>query len=287
MIRRGPRGRLGAWLLFGGLFVYLVFPVVALLLYSLATRWTQHILPDGFTAEHWQTTFADPRVVEAFIRSFALAIAAVVLDIVLVVPAAYWARVRNPRIRNVIEVAAAIPFALPYLVVAFGILTLFGNGPTWPITAKLVGTPLLLAFGHAAIAFPFLYWAVDGAMAAADIEHLSEAAETCGARPAQIVRHVVVPNITAGLVAGGILVFATSFGEFAMVQLLVGGGFETVSLWQANALQATTGRFDELSVSTFVTFVILFVLSAGVVYFNRGRVAQALLTTETLRRENV
>ncbi|HEY8867973.1 MAG TPA: ABC transporter permease subunit [Candidatus Limnocylindrales bacterium] len=285
MIRRGPLGRLGLVVLFGALFAYLILPVVAVLLYSLATRWTQHILPDGYTLTHWQVTFANPRIVAAFLRSIGLATAAVVLDILLVVPAVYWSRVRNRRIRPVLEVAAAIPFALPYLVVAFGILTLFGNGPTGPITAKLINTPFLLAFGHAAIAFPFLYWAVDGAMAAADVEGLSEAAETCGATSVQIIRRVVAPNITPGLVAGGILVFATSLGEFAMVQLLAGGGFETVPLFQADALQATVGRLDELAVTTFVTFVILFVLSAGVVYFNRGRVIQALITAETLRRE--
>lgn len=258
---------------FSGLLATFALPVVALLLFSLATRWTSGILPDGYTVAHWQSAFADPRLVIAFVRSFGLAATTVVLDILLVVPAAYWSRVHNPRIRSVVEVAAAIPFALPYLVIAFGVLTLFGS--TYA-TAQLVNTPFLLAWTYAAISFPFMYWAVDGAMAAAGIERLSEAAETCGAGRWMIIRRIIVPNITTGLVTGGLLVFATSFGEFAVVQVLVGGNFETVPLWQADALYSSTPRFDELAASSFATFVLLFVLSSIVAYGSRGRFARAL-----------
>ena len=36
-----------------GIVIYLALPVVAVALYSVATRWTDHVLPDGFTLEHW------------------------------------------------------------------------------------------------------------------------------------------------------------------------------------------------------------------------------------------
>lgn len=249
-----------------GTAAYLVLPIVAIVLYSLATRWTSSIVPAGYTLDHWAAAFADPRLVAAFARSLGLALAAAVLDAILVVPAVYWARVRNPRIRTVLQVSAAIPFALPYLVIAFGILTLYGGNP---ITAQLNNSLPELVLAHAAICFPFMYWAVDAAMAAAGIERLSEAAETCGASPWQAIRRVIVPNILPGLVSGGILVFATSFGEFAVVQVLIGGSFETVPLWQADALYSTNPRFDELAASAVATFGLLFVLSSIVVAADR------------------
>ncbi|HEV2009564.1 MAG TPA: ABC transporter permease subunit [Candidatus Limnocylindria bacterium] len=250
--------------IFGAVAVYLLLPMLAVLLYSLATRWTAHILPDGYTLGHWRESLGDARIAGAFVRSIALAATVVGLDLVLVVPAAYWARVRNPRIRTVVELAAAIPFALPYVVIAFGILQLTGE-----IAPFIQGTPLLLAFGHAAIAFPFLYWAVDAAMAATGIERLSEAAQACGASPLQIIRRVVLPNITPGLIAGGILVFGVSFNEFALAQILSGAAFETVPLWSADALVQTEGRFNALAVVTFATFLVLFALSAAAVYVGR------------------
>ena len=48
------------------------------------------------------------------------------LDLVLVIPVVFWQRVRNPRIRPLVELAAAIPFVLPFIVIAFGILKLYG-----------------------------------------------------------------------------------------------------------------------------------------------------------------
>jgi putative spermidine/putrescine transport system permease protein len=249
-----------------GSLLYLLLPVAAIVLYSLATRWTSTILPSGYTIDHWAAAFGDPRLVAAFVRSTALATAAAVLDAVLVVPAVYWSRVRNPRIRTVLQVAAAIPFALPYLVIAFGILTLYGSNA---ITAGLNNSLPELVLAHAAICFPFMYWAVDAAMAAAGIERLAEAAEVAGATTLQAIRRIIVPNIVPGLVSGAILVFATSFGEFAVVQVLVGGSFETVPLWQADALYSTNPRFDELAASAVATFGLLFVLSALVVALDR------------------
>jgi putative spermidine/putrescine transport system permease protein len=129
-----------------------------------------------------------------------------------------------------------------------------------------------------------MYWAVDGAMAAANIERLSEAAETCGAGPFAIVHRVVLPNIGTGIATGAMLVFATSFGEFALVQMLAGRRFETVSLWSLDLLTGTNARFNELAVITVVTFALLFLISVISVYLNRGQTIRLLPGGRALER---
>jgi len=265
--------RIGQAIMFVGLFTYFTLPMVAVFLYSIATRWTANILPDGYTLDWWVSAFTDQAVIGAFGSTLVLATLTAVLDIAVVVPAAYWSRVRNPRIRTIVELSAAIPFALPYLVIGFGLLQFSGI-----VAPALQGTFPLLVVGHAAIAFPFLYWAVDGAMAAAGIERLSEAAEACGGSPAQIVRRVVLPNIKPGVVTGGLLAFATSFGEFAMVQTIARGVY-TVPIWSAEAIRSYSGEsgaFNRLAAVTMVNFIVLFALSAAVVYFNRGQTVRLL-----------
>jgi putative spermidine/putrescine transport system permease protein len=272
--RSGSAGqRVGRLLLFAAIFVYLTLPMAAVVLYSLATRWTAHVLPDGYTLAWWQSTLGDSAIVGAFQTTLVLATIVAVLDILLVVPAVYWARVRNPRIRTYLELTAAIPFALPYLVIGFALLQFAGI-----VAPQLQGTFPLLVLGHTAIAFPFVYWAVDGAMAAAGIERLSQAAETCGATPAQIIRRVVLPNIRPGIVSGALLAFATSFGEFAMVQTLARGVY-TVPIWSAEAIRSYSGdpgAFNRLAAVTTISFVVLFVMSAIVVYRNRGQTVRLL-----------
>jgi putative spermidine/putrescine transport system permease protein len=265
------RGGLGGAVFLGAIVLYVAIPMVAVLLYSFSTRWTSHLLPDGYTLRHWREALEEDRMRRVIWRTTWMALAVLVVDVLLVVPAVYWQRVRNPRIRLLTELSAAIPFVLPFVVIAFGILKLAGR-----YAPSLLGTPWIILFGHAAIAFPFLYWAVDGAMAAANVARLNEAAQTCGASPLQTLRQVIIPNIGAGLATGGMLVFATSFGEFALVQILVGSRFENVSLYSLNLLTETTSQFEKLAVLTVLTFVVLFAISVGVVWLNRGQVGRML-----------
>jgi putative spermidine/putrescine transport system permease protein len=264
-------GRVARWLLFGALGFYIILPIVAVVLYAFATRWTQQILPDGYTLQNWAETFSEGRFYEVLGRTTVLALGVTLATIVLAVPAIYWQWVRNPRIRSALELLAAIPFVLPYVVIAFSILTLSGQ-----IAPQVQGTFGLLLAGHIAICFPFFYWAVDGAMAAANIVRLNEAAQTCGAGPLATLWRIALPNIGPGIATGGMLVFATSFGEFALVQILVGTRFETISLYSLDLLSGTNARFGVLAVITVLTFLIVFAVSAAAVFWNRGQTTRLL-----------
>nr|WP_244498011.1 ATP-binding cassette domain-containing protein [Aureimonas sp. AU40] len=113
----------GAWPLLLVATLSILVPMAAVVLYSLATRWMSHVLPDGYTLSHWAQGFADPRFREVLWRSLLLA----VIEILLVAPAVYWQRVRNLAIRSVLETLAAIPSVMPLLVIAFGLLRATGD----------------------------------------------------------------------------------------------------------------------------------------------------------------
>lgn len=260
-----PGGRAFALLLLAAALLYITVPILAVVLYSLATRWTANVLPDGYTTAHWADALADGRFRAVLGRSLGLAVATAVLDLALVAPAAYWQRVRNPRIRPVLETLAAIPFALPIVVIAFGLLQVSGT-----VAPALQGTPWLLLPAHAAVAFSFVYWSVDASMAAAGVVALTEAARTCGAGLGATVRRVILPNIGPGLASGAILAFGVSFNEIALVQILAGDRFETVPLYTLNLLKSTDADFNVLAVMTTVSFLITLLLSVGVVYLNRS-----------------
>ena len=244
---------------------YIFIPMIAVMLYGVATRWTAHVLPDGFTLKHWADAFTDERFRVVLARSFGLGVVTAVIDLLLVTPAAYWQRVRNPRIRPVIELLAAIPFSIPFVVIAFGLLSLSGT-----YTPALQGTLWLLVPAHAAIAFSFVYWSIDGSLAAANVVALSEAARTCGASLGATILKVILPNIGPGMASGAILAFGISFNEIAMVQILAGDRFETVPLYTLNLLKSTDADFNVLAVMTSVSFAITLALSIAVVYFNRS-----------------
>lgn len=262
--------------------LYLLLPLLAILLYSIATSWTAHALPDGYTLDHWRAGLADSRLLRALGRTFALAAGVLLLDLVLVIPVVFWQRVRNPRIRPLVELAAAIPFVLPFIVIAFGILKLYGL-----YLPKALGSPWLLLFAQAAVAFPFLYWAIDGAMASIGVVELDEAGRMSGATGWQVLWLLVVPQIGAGIAAGAMLVFALSFGEFALAQILVGARFETVALYSLDLLALANSDFPRLAVLTVLSIVILSAVSIGVVLLNRDSAEHAVARTAFATREHL
>jgi putative spermidine/putrescine transport system permease protein len=267
--------------LFVLLLAYLSVPVVAVVLYSLATRWSAHVLPDGYTFDWWAAVLRDERIRSAFGASLALGGLTALIDMLIVVPAVYWARIRNPRMRPVLDMTAAIPVALPFLVVAFALLEFTGAA-----APSLQGTFLLLLLGSATVCFPYVYWAVDGAMSAAGIDRITEAAETCGASPLQVLRHVVLPNIRSGLATGGLLCFATAMGDFAMVQILA-SSVRTLPIWSAEAIRDTSrhgGAFSELAVVTTITFGLLLVTSVAVVRGRFGRTPAVAIGMPAIER---
>lgn len=252
--------------------VYFGLPLLAALLYSVATRWTDTALPDGYTLAHWVSVFTKPDVVAALGRSLVLSAVVVAIDVLLVVPAAYWSVVHNPRIGSMVQTIAVIPFAVPWVVVGAGIQLV-----TKSVAPALFGTFWLLAASTAAIAFPFMYRAVESSLLAAGAVQLSEAAATCGANPAQTLVRVIFPVIRNGVVSGSLLVIATAMNEFALAKILVGVSFETLPLWSARQfVSRTLGDPNALAVVTIFTFGLLFALSALVVWLGRGRVSASM-----------
>jgi putative spermidine/putrescine transport system permease protein len=104
-----------------------------------------------------------------------------------------------------------------------------------------------------------------------------------GASAWQTLWLVVIPQIGSGIATGGMLVFALSFGEFALAQILVGARFETVSLYSLDLLARANADFSTLAVLTVLTIAILILVSVVVVVLNRGT-ADRLLPSARLAR---
>lgn len=259
-----------AVLVFVPFLVYVFVPIIAVVLYSFSGRWAGTLLPAELTLRYWQEAFADPSIIRAFATSLSLAFLTTVLALVLAVPAIYWARIHNHRITGLLELSAAIPFALPFVVIGFAILQFTGFAVPW-----LQSTYPLLVLTYVAVTFPFVYWTIDASMAASNVRQLSEAAATCGSSSLQTIVRVVLPAIRPGLVTAAMLAFALAIGEFALVKVLA-GSITTISLWSAREMNAGGGAYALVAVVTTVVFLILFGLSTAVAYINRGRTTEGL-----------
>ncbi|WP_138465891.1 ABC transporter permease [Poseidonocella sp. HB161398] len=152
-------------------------------------------------------------------------LAAIVLGILLVVPTAYWVRLKLPGLRPLTEFLSLMPLIIPPVVLVFGYVRIYGTGSVLPLTMTEAGTNLLLVIGYTVLSLPYMYRAVDNGMAAIDIATLTEAAESLGASRLRTVATVIFPNIRSAIVSGAFLTFSISLGEFVVTSLLSRPGF--------------------------------------------------------------
>ena len=121
--------------------------------------------------------------------------------------------------KGLLDVLVHLPLILPPVVTGYALLLLFGRrgvlgaflADTFGIVFAFRWTGAVLA--SAVMGFPLLVRAVRLSVEAVD-RRLEDAAGTLGAAPGWRLLTVTLPLVLPGIVAGGILAFARSLGEF-------------------------------------------------------------------------
>jgi molybdate transport system permease protein len=147
--------------------------------------------------------------------------------LVLGIPVAHWIATTRWRGKVLVEAVVSLPLVLPptvlgyYLLVAFGPksplgrawIALTGHTPAFTFEGLLVAS---LVYG-----FPFAVQPFAASFAAAD-RRLAEASWCLGRSRLATFFEVTLPLALPGIVAGAVLAFAHTLGEFGVV-LMVGG----------------------------------------------------------------
>jgi len=160
---------------------------------------------------------------------------ATALVLVLGVAAAHWRTGRQSRLWELFDGVLLLPLVLPPTVVGFFLLVLLGrNGPLgsllWRIGVSLVFSWPATVIAATVVTFPLMYLTACGALDQIDAGML-EAARTLGASEWEVFIRVALPLAWPGILAGTVLSFARSLGEFGATLMLAGnipGRTETI-----------------------------------------------------------
>ncbi len=207
-------GRIAPWIVVVLSGLYFVLPLVATFEFSLRKR------RGAYSFDAYRSVFEDNHFLESFGYSTLVAVAAILFGILIVVPTAYWIRLKLPRLRPYVEFITLMPLVIPPIVVVFGYLRLYNSSSWLPFTASARATDLLLIFSYVTLALPYTYRAVDTGLRSIDVRTLTEAAQCLGAGWPTILFRVILPNVRSGVMAGAFLTFAIVIGEFTIASLL-------------------------------------------------------------------
>lgn len=198
---------------------------VVLAAFTAEGSWYRSVLPEHFTSSHMFDALSHPLAFGSIVNSLTYSSLAVVFDILLGLLIGYLVVRTKVRGRSILDSLAMLPLAVPGLVMAFGYVAMSINlsgsvgifGPDGTLNLSVIGSnpnPIVfLVIAYAIRRLPYVVRATVAGLEQTSGE-LEEAARNLGAGVITAIRRIIVPLITANLIAGGLLAFS-----FAMLEV--------------------------------------------------------------------
>lgn len=171
--------------------------------------------------------FLSPAELSAVRLSVQVALTAVATSLPFGVALGWALARRDFRGKAIVETVLNLPLVLPPVVTGYLLLVAFGTkSPLGRFLHDVFGVTFVFswlgaALAAAVMAFPLMVRAMRVAFAGVDAR-LEEAARTLGAGPLDTFFTVTLPLARHGVIAGAVLAFARSMGEFGATIMIAG-----------------------------------------------------------------
>ena len=217
----GTGTKIFSWIVFILAFLYFFLPLYATLDFSFRAKPSPAEVEAGKGAFGiaYAHVLADPKFFSTLLYSFAIGAITIVVSIAIIVPTAYWVRLRLPFLRPIVEMLTLTPFVIPPVILVFGLLRSYG-GPPFRLTNTDIGNSALLVGAYVVLSFPYMYRAVDVGLRSIDVRSLTEASQSLGSGPLRTLVTIILPNLRVALLSGAFLTMAIVIGEYTIANFL-------------------------------------------------------------------
>jgi molybdate transport system permease protein len=215
-------------------------------------------------------TALTPQDWEAIFLSTKVALAATAVSLPFGIAFAYVMSFTSFRGKLLLEVLINLPLTLPPVVIGYLLLLLLGKNGWLGSMLSQLGIRIIFTWKAAVIAsavvgFPLLVRSVRLSMEQVD-HQLIQASRTLGASRHDTFLTVILPLSLPGVIAGSLLMFARSLGEFGATIIVAGnipGVTQTIPLAIYDYAGAPTGEAMAISLCAVSIF-----MSAAVLLFH-------------------
>jgi ABC-type Fe3+ transport system permease subunit len=192
----------------------------------------------GWTLENYTMFLSDPDGRWVIYLTFILALGCTAFSVLLSVPLSLILR-EKIRGHRFYRLMVLIPLVVPGLIGALGLLLFWGSRGWFNLfltqLVPFVQRPVRMNYTmHGLILFyVWLYFPYTCVTTLSTLESLDQSIEEAGAVSGanrwQVLRHIVLPLITPGILAGSVLTFMAAFGAFS-VPLIAGGDYRPLAV---------------------------------------------------------
>jgi spermidine/putrescine transport system permease protein len=238
-----------------GTITFLYAPVAVLVLYSFnkarfGAQWT------GFTLDWYARLFDSAATADALRNTLIVSTTATLCAAVLGTMLAIGLHLHRIRGRALVDLVIYLPVVVPDIVIGVATLAFFVA-----IGFPLGRTSIILA--HIGFQVSFVALVVRSRLQDFPPSVL-EAARDLGATRGQVLRHVLLPLLRPGIVAGALVAFALSLDDFVIAYFTAGAGASTLPIRIYSMVKrGVTPDVNALSTLLLLTTVALVAVAAS------------------------
>lgn len=233
----------------GLVFVILYAPIVYLIAYSFNSGGDMNGFT-GFTLEHYTAMLEDKRLMLILVETFLLAFSSALLATIIGTFGSIAIHQLKAKYQNALLSANNVLLVAPDVMIGASFLLLFTF-----LGFQLGAVSVLLS--HVAFSIPIVVLMVLPRLKEMNADMVN-AAYDLGATRWQMMREVMLPYLTPGIIAGYFMAFTYSLDDFAVTFFLTGNGFSTLSVEiYSRARQGISLDINALSTVVFLFSILL------------------------------
>ncbi|WP_419174632.1 ABC transporter permease [Desulfosediminicola sp.] len=215
----------------------ILLPVVTIILISFVPSgsWMVSYYPTDFSLQNYADIFSRSRRLAPFLNSVVMALAAGGLGAIIALPCSYIIVRSQIRIKWLVEILTVLPWAVPASAIAINIINAFNEPSLFSFSAVLVGSSVLLPLGYLIKSLPIMIRTINISLGKLNDTYL-EVSKSLGANRLQTFTQIILPVLSPGLLAGFLLVFIRSIGEYTMSVFLYNASNKPVSIAMVNGI---------------------------------------------------
>jgi ABC-type spermidine/putrescine transport system permease subunit II len=261
---RGFAGRavdagLRAWA--AAVFVFLFAPIVTTVIYAFnkGSLGKQTARLTGFTLSWFPAAWQDQSLRQSLETSFKTAVAVAIISTVIGGVCGYaLVRWQIRPLRRLLEGQVYLLLIVPEIVLGISLLIFFTKA------GIQLGLATLIA-GHSPFTIAVVSLIIRSRVAALR-PSLEEAAGDLGARPWQVIRDVVLPQLRPALIASAILAFTFSFDDVVISLFLTTPTVSTLPVYLFGAVRAGITPAVYAIAAMMFGFTVTMLTAAGLIY---------------------
>ena len=225
-------------ILIGIQIIMIILPIIAIIYLSFVSTHSimTEIFPRDFTLENYTMIFEKIRVLKPIINSIKMSLMAGIAGIIITVPVSYLVVKNNNKYNNLAKFMIMLPWSMPASVIAVNLINTFNVPNIFSFGETLIGGFYILPIAYTISALPLLFSSNEVAISSVNLG-LEEASRSLGAGSFKTFYKIIIPNMMPGIIAGAILVFIRTIGEYTMSALLYGVYNRPISISIVTSMQ--------------------------------------------------